>query len=235
MRFSLFDGCPPLTNDSSQSSTKSTSSGNGNPVLAFCNQASKVFFWDLSRLENYHDTISPYTSDSETFTAPAKHPFLHPFQNRKRGGGALGRLSTKRQRTTSPTESTSSSQVTASDELSSSYRDESQEGRGRSRKSQHASSSFNSSSSLSVDKKEEKERSRSDDKGPGKVDWVKTRKGWSEKYDMGDPLKEIAAHWTDVVKGLTVVGRQVAWSPDGKWCVVVGSDSVIACFQRWKD
>ncbi|CZR62292.1 related to `extra sex combs` protein (WD-40 repeat family protein) [Phialocephala subalpina] len=207
MRFSLFPGRPPTsdspqTNSSFSSDNPSTTNSIGaNPILAFCNTASKVFFWDFTRLENYHDTLSQFPSE-ETFSPPRKHPFLQPFQRRTRGGGALARLS---RRSPSPTESTSS-HITTSDVPDSSYRDESQDGKG-------------------------KEKGN----GKGKIDWNRSRENWASKYDMGDPLREIGAHGTEVVKGLSFTGRQVAWSVDGRWCVVVGSSGVVACLQRWRD
>ncbi|KAE8447750.1 hypothetical protein EG329_010144 [Mollisiaceae sp. DMI_Dod_QoI] len=216
MRFSLFPGCLTTTTTSSDptasfpstDSSKSSSAIAGNPILAFCNTGSKVFFWDLSRLENYHDTITTCSADSSSFSPPRKHPFLQPFQRRNRGGGAVARLA--RERDASPSESTSS-HFTGSDVPESSYRDDSQEGR------------------KGVD------RDRGEKEGKGKIDWARSRENWVGKYDMGDPLREISAHGTEVVKGLSFTGRQAAWSADGRWCVVVGSSGVVACLQRWRD
>ncbi|TVY49469.1 Polycomb protein, partial [Lachnellula occidentalis] len=90
MRFSLFPGGLGM-----------------NPVLAFCNTASKVFFWDLSRLEAYHDAMADGGDIKDPNTRPA---FLNPFQHRNRGGaggggggGAVARL----HRAASPAESSS--------------------------------------------------------------------------------------------------------------------------------
>jgi len=57
---------------------------------------------------------------------------------------------------------------------------------------------------------------------------------WETKYEMGDPLKELEAHQVETVKGLGFMGRQIAWSSDGQWCVVVGSAGVIAILHRWE-
>jgi polycomb protein EED len=57
---------------------------------------------------------------------------------------------------------------------------------------------------------------------------------WEKKYDMGDPLKELEAHQVETVKGLGFMGRQIGWSSDGQWCVVVGSAGVIALLHRWE-
>ncbi|TVY52066.1 Polycomb protein eed-B, partial [Lachnellula cervina] len=88
MRFSLFPGGLGM-----------------NPVLAFCNTNSKVFFWDMSRLEAYHDATADGADIKDPNTRPA---FLNPFQHRNRigaggGGGAVARL----HRAASPAESSS--------------------------------------------------------------------------------------------------------------------------------
>jgi polycomb protein EED len=198
MRFSLFPG-----------------SKTSNPVLAFCNGVSKVFFWDFARLEEYYDIIdylpggatnpnqnavpsavgntsfssaSGPAPDLPSSSTPRKHPFLQPFQRRNRGG-AVARLA----REASPTES---------------------------------SSSHHTGSDNTADK--------DPDAGKGKVDWARSRALWEKKYDMGDPLKELDAHQVETVKGLGFMGRQTAWSSDGQWCVVVGSAGVIAILHRWE-
>lgn len=68
----------------------------------------------------------------------------------------------------------------------------------------------------------------------GKVDWPKSAQMWQAKYAMGQPLLELEAHGTEVVKALAFTGRQVAWSVDGEWCVVVGSSGVVGVLQRGK-
>lgn len=76
-----------------------------NPVLAFCNTGSKVFFWDLSRLEEYHDAAKNGGDLKDPNTRPS---FLNPFQRRNRGGGAAGGAVARLHRAASPTESSSS-------------------------------------------------------------------------------------------------------------------------------
>jgi polycomb protein EED len=190
MRFSIFEG-----------------SKYSNPVLAFCNGVSKVFFWDLARFEEYFNVIDYFpggSTNTKTNLAPGSlgpldlrlpsssnprnHPFLLPFQRRNRGG-AVARLA----REASPTES---------------------------------SSSHHTGSDNTTDK--------SSDVGKGQIDWAKSRSQWEKKYEMGDPLTELEAHQMETVKGLGFMGRQVAWSSDGQWCVVVGSAGVIGILQRWE-
>jgi polycomb protein EED len=68
--------------------------------------------------------------------------------------------------------------------------------------------------------------------GKDKVDWNKTRALWDEKYEMRDAFKPIEAHKEEVVKAWAFTGRQVGWSRDAEWCIVVGSGGVLALFQR---
>lgn len=56
---------------------------------------------------------------------------------------------------------------------------------------------------------------------------------WQSKYDASNPHKMIRPHKTDGLQGPVFVGRQVAWTPDGSWCVVVGSRNLAVIFQRW--
>lgn len=58
-------------------------------------------------------------------------------------------------------------------------------------------------------------------------------KGWQDKYEMGDSIEVLEPHKEEMVKGLGFTGRQLAWSADGMWCVVVGSAGVFAVLQRW--
>ena len=190
MRFSVFEGFK-----------------NSNPVLAFCNGVSKVFFWDLARFEEYFNIIDylpggkdnqkPITTSGSgpalalrlpSASNPRSHPFLQPFQRRNRGG-AVARVV----REASPSES---------------------------------SSSHHTGSDNAADK--------SSEAGKGQIDWAKSRSLWEKKYEMGDPLAELEAHQVETVKGLGFMGRQVAWSSDGQWCVVVGSAGVIGLLQRWE-
>lgn len=56
---------------------------------------------------------------------------------------------------------------------------------------------------------------------------------WTSRYDISNPHKMIKPHKTETMSGPVFVGRQVAWSPDGCWCVVVGSRNTAIIFQRW--
>lgn len=56
---------------------------------------------------------------------------------------------------------------------------------------------------------------------------------WQSKYNISNPHKMIKPHKSEGLNGPVFVGRQVAWSPDGSWCVVVGSRNHAVIFQRW--
>lgn len=69
--------------------------------------------------------------------------------------------------------------------------------------------------------------------GTGKVDWARGREQWKKKYDLCDAHTLVEPHHTVTVKDCTVLGRQMAWSRDGKWCVAVGSWGQMALLGRW--
>ena len=67
-----------------------------------------------------------------------------------------------------------------------------------------------------------------------KSDDAKSREVWAKRYGIEDAGRELQSHREEVVKGLTVTGRQVAWSRGGEWCVVVGSAGIVGVFERWE-
>jgi polycomb protein EED len=210
MRFSVFPGSKTCT-----------------PMLGFCNTGSKVFFFDLSRLQYYWDNIkslpeNPYgtfplssrpadattsfssnTSGSGSQIETKGRGFLVPIQRRNRGGGAGGAIS-RIAREVSPTESDGSHQTGSDGQHDDAPR--------------RASGMGAAGGGGGVE-------------GP-KVNWTKSHENWTKKYYMGDALEPLEAHHTEVVKLLGFTGRQVAWSGDGEWCVVVGSAGVVALLQR---
>lgn len=60
-----------------------------------------------------------------------------------------------------------------------------------------------------------------------------TVENWQSKYDTSNPFKLIKPHRSDILGGPRFVGRQVAWSPEGEWCVIVGSQNMAVIMQRW--
>ena len=63
----------------------------------------------------------------------------------------------------------------------------------------------------------------------------KMQEEWKDAYDMSDPNGWIQPHRsvTTVVHEPNFVGRQVAWSPNGEWCVVVGNNNRAIIYHRW--
>lgn len=60
-----------------------------------------------------------------------------------------------------------------------------------------------------------------------------TLQSWDGKYNSGDPRAGLKAHKAETIGVSTFVGRQAAWSPNGEWCVIVGSINLILVLQRW--
>ncbi|KAJ4300475.1 hypothetical protein N0V88_003150 [Collariella sp. IMI 366227] len=59
-----------------------------------------------------------------------------------------------------------------------------------------------------------------------------TLQAWAEMYDLSDPVGYVKAHRSLQIDG-GFVGRQVGWSPEGEWCVVVGNGNRALIYQRW--
>lgn len=67
---------------------------------------------------------------------------------------------------------------------------------------------------------------------------AKTQKKVQMMYEMTSPQRPLLAHQQLKIpeiggKGVRFFGRQVAWSPGGEWCVVVGHPGVVAVLERW--
>jgi polycomb protein EED len=60
-----------------------------------------------------------------------------------------------------------------------------------------------------------------------------TLEAWASRYSTEDPHVPLKPHKTESASA-TYVGRQMAWSPGGEWCVVVGSSNVAIIMQRWQ-
>jgi polycomb protein EED len=56
---------------------------------------------------------------------------------------------------------------------------------------------------------------------------------WESKYNVDSPHRHLKAHKVESLKMPHFVGRQVGWSPDGQWCVVVGSANLAMVLHRW--
>lgn len=146
-------------------------------VLAMCNSASKVHFWDFSRLADYQKFIT----SPETVPKPGWLS-LKP-QNKKSGKADGHRLLSQ----TPVDESVASSSI----------------------------SSFSTESLAAA------------------IDIGANRSAWDEKYWTGNPWKSLKAHKIEGIPRVTTVGRAVAWSDDGDFCVVAGSSGIISVLERW--
>ncbi|KAK3352356.1 WD40-repeat-containing domain protein [Lasiosphaeria hispida] len=60
----------------------------------------------------------------------------------------------------------------------------------------------------------------------------KTLAEWAEMYDTSNSHGLIKPHKSVAIDG-AFVGRQVGWSPEGEWCVVVGNNNRALIYQRW--
>jgi polycomb protein EED len=198
-------------------------SATSNPVLAMCNTSSKVFFWDLARLGEYHDYINsinsvtapePVISPDGVIEPPVegvKRPaFLIPYKYRaRRGLHVLSRVA----RETSPTESISTD-------------------------SNYAPSDKNPQAPTDVGAQPRSHPTPANQQslipGLAPADAAKSLEIWSKRYSIGDPYDNLTSHKDEAVKGFGFVGRQIAWSKGGEWCVVVGSGGLIGVFERWQ-
>ena len=218
MRFSLFPG-----------------SAVTNPVLAMCNASSKMFFWDLARLEEYHDylthlraterepfstgtTVNPYpaATSAQDFTRP---PFLVPYKHRNRGGpNVLYRVA----RDASPVESTSTDSLSNANPSS--------------HKNGTSVSNHDYGSAADTEPRSHAAAGAQQTVLAGMTasDSAKSLEIWAKRYSIGDPNGDIIAHKDEVMKGFEFVGRSIAWSNGGEWCVVVGSAGMIGIFERWQ-
>ncbi|KAI0447788.1 WD domain-containing protein [Xylaria telfairii] len=60
-----------------------------------------------------------------------------------------------------------------------------------------------------------------------------TLESWEGKYDLTQVKHPVKAHAQSNITVKDFVGRQVAWSAHGDWCVVVGSKNLAIVLQRW--
>lgn len=152
------------------------------PILAFCNAAGKIFFWDLTRLADYHDYTRAVTNPKNKDIDVLRPAWLTPIVHRNRGDGKPRTEPTVR-------EKKAAERATLTD-------------------------------AERVDALREKYNKE-------------TLQAWDGKYNGGDPHTPLRAHKVETIGVSTFVGRQVAWSPSGEWCVIVGSINLALVLQRW--
>ncbi|KAK8029055.1 Polycomb protein eed-B [Apiospora marii] len=61
-----------------------------------------------------------------------------------------------------------------------------------------------------------------------------TLKDWSSRYDIKSVETPVMAHYKSGISVKDFIGRQVAWSPEGEWCIVVGSKNLAFVLSRWQ-
>ncbi|SPQ23729.1 089e9e5a-8c5a-435e-97c7-56594515a37e [Thermothielavioides terrestris] len=180
------------------------------PILAFANAKSRTFFWDLARFGSYR----AYMADlKEAQQRASRQPLA--------GADAAAAvpkpswLVVKRGKKTpaGATASAATSQAAAAGDGTASLR----------------------SLSFAVGGDKESMVSASPDPESAAVLGGYTREtlqAWAEMYDLSNPVGYVKAHRTLQIDG-GFVGRQVGWSPEGEWCVVVGNGNRALIYQRW--
>lgn len=212
------------------------------PVVAWCNEASKVFFWDLKRLEEYWEYISALQSAvegggmgetaaeniaTEAAGAPKRPPFLIHFKPRVRGGAARPTTThthSHRMRDASPSESDRSTPSNLAPVASA------------------ASAPTTGGASINPDTNTSTTTNATTNgpsNGPSNASNAppylqKSRETWGNRYGIEDMQRPLKAHREEGIRNFAFVGRRVAWSRGGEWCVVVGSLGVMAVFERWE-
>ncbi|KAH6660693.1 WD40-repeat-containing domain protein [Truncatella angustata] len=61
-----------------------------------------------------------------------------------------------------------------------------------------------------------------------------TLDSWHDRYDSTRIDEALRSHSQSSVSVKDFIGRQVAWSPLGDWCVVVGSKNLMVVLARWQ-
>lgn len=59
------------------------------------------------------------------------------------------------------------------------------------------------------------------------------RVGYDEKYSMTSPWRSLKAHKVETIPGVATVGRQIAWSANGEFCIILGAPNIISVLSRW--
>jgi polycomb protein EED len=192
------------------------------PVLAFGNHNSKIFFFDLTRLELGHDGRNSSSHDS-TF---AENGFLGPDDRRATKKGVARRLN-------SATSSNWPSHLTGRGGGSISSPGTGSPAPPSSPSSRRSSSIVTGVSSNPQDGGRANSTAATSLSASGVVAGpVEDR----VKYKIDNPFEPVKAHHTVTVRSVYFTARQAAWSACGRWCVVVGetgNDALGVLCERW--
>ncbi|KAL1838345.1 hypothetical protein VTJ49DRAFT_2776 [Mycothermus thermophilus] len=174
------------------------------PILAFANAKSKTFFWDFARFGAYRE----YMADLREAQRAGK-----PLTGEGAAVQKPSWLTVKRGKKPAANLSTTTAAT----------------GTGR-----DFTPSFRSSFAGGVDKDSMVSASPDPENvAATQLGWGRdTLQAWASMYDLSNPVGYVKAHRTlQIEPGF--VGRQVGWSPEGEWCVVVGNGNRALIYQRW--
>lgn len=192
------------------------------PILAFCDTASKIMFWDMARFTGYADFIREVTDpdlDQQRARAaggplPRRPHWLEPIRQRKKVGVAAA--------------------AAAPPALSKLRTENSGTERELRRETSRAASTPDAET---VGPSAAAAVAPSEPADPLDIFGTKEARAeqWESRYDVSDPQAVIRPHRIEQMSNSKVgfLGRQVAWSVDGAWCVVVGSGNLALILQRW--
>jgi polycomb protein EED len=188
------------------------------PILAFANAKSKTFFWDFARFGAYREYMAelreahrlgkPLTGEGAAVVQ--KPSWLAVKRGKKPAAASAASTNAGTGRDVTPSLSGTNPSVTPA-------------GGATDKDQQPPSASSIPSASLDPDTLA----------AAAQLGWSRdTLQAWASMYDLSNPVGYVKAHRTlQIEPGF--VGRQVGWSPEGEWCVVVGNGNRALIYQRW--
>jgi len=183
------------------------------PILAFCNAKSRTMFWDLARLPVWAQYMSDLqdaqaSRDPQAAAAAIEQPGWIPVKKQK-SAAANNRLN-----------SVAAAIAAADKESMVSASPDPDGGTGTATPAPTtAPTAATTHPAVSLGGISQKQFN-----------------DWNEMYDMTNShgFLKSQKHYTVEDKAHSqFVGRQVGWSPEGDWCVVVGNSNRAMIFQRW--
>lgn len=203
--------------------TPSPSHPDLHPVLAYGNHNSKIFFFDLTRLELGHDGRISSPPEASTL---AENGFLGPDDRCGTKKGVIRRLN-------STTSSNWPSHLTG-------HRGGSTSSPGTGSPAPPSSPSSRRSSSIVTGvSSNPQDGGRANSTAATSLSASGVVAGPVEdrvKYKIDNPFEPVRAHQTVTVRSVYFTARQAAWSACGRWCVVVGEvgkDALGVLCERW--
>ncbi|KAL8319627.1 hypothetical protein RB597_006391 [Gaeumannomyces tritici] len=199
------------------------------PILAFCDTAAKIMFWDMARFTGYADFIrdvaDPTPEQRRARAAGAPLPrrphWLEPIRQRKKGGAAAAAAAAA-----APVLSKLRAESAGAGTERELRRETS---RATSTPDAEASATAAAAAPAPAVATPSEPADPLDAFGPKDA----RAEQWESRYDVSDPQAVIRPHRIEQMSKSGFLGRQVAWSVDGAWCVVVGSGNLALILQRW--